>query len=256
VPLTTGRKILVTGGAGALGTAVVPALADHGAVVAVLDVVAPASLPEAVAAVAAGYLQDDPDAPRPAAELVAEAAAALDGLTDVVLLAGRVVSAPLLEQTPEDVRAVFEVNVHAALRTAQAATAWWLDRGAPGNLVFVSSWVQDVPWPGIGPYAASKAALRALARSFAREHATAGVRANVLAPGIVDAGMAAQQWREEPDYRRRAGRAVPLGRLQPVGSVADALAFLCSPLSSYMTGATLLVDGGASLYPLDPEEQG
>jgi NAD(P)-dependent dehydrogenase (short-subunit alcohol dehydrogenase family) len=78
----------------------------------------------------------------------------------------------------------------------------------------------------------------------------------VLAPGIVGVGMARRQWDDEPDYRRRARRAVPLGDLQAPSSVADALVFLCSPMSSYMTGSSLLVDGGASLYPLDPEELG
>jgi NAD(P)-dependent dehydrogenase (short-subunit alcohol dehydrogenase family) len=121
-------------------------------------------------------------------------------------------------------------------------------------LVFVSSWVQDVPWPGIAPYAASKAALRSLARSFAREFAANGIRANILAPGIVGTGMAKKQWDTEPDYRRRATRAIPLGSLQTPQSVADALIFLCSPMSAYMTGSTLLIDGGASLYPMDPEE--
>ena len=93
-----------------------------------------------------------------------------------------------------------------------------------------------------------------MARSFARELATSNIRANILNPGIVKAGMALQQWDTEPDYRRRASRAIPLGHLQPVESVASALVFLCSSMSSYMTGSTLQVDGGASLYPLDPEE--
>lgn len=55
--------------------------------------------------------------------------------------------------------------------------------------------------------------MRSTARSFAREFATAGIRANVLAPGIVGTGMALEQWNTEPDYRARTGRAIPLGRL-------------------------------------------
>ena len=149
---------------------------------------------------------------------------------------------------------MLRVNVVAAALTAQAAVRQWKETGAPGNLVFVSSWVQDVPWPGIAPYSASKAALRSMARSFAREFAVDGIRANVLAPGIVGVGMARKQWIEERDYRLRARRAVPLGQLQDPQSVADALLFLCSPMSAYMTGSTLVVDGGASLYPLDPDE--
>ena len=66
--------------------------------------------------------------------------------------------------------------------------------------------------------------------------------------------MAAKQWREESDYRLRAQRAIPLGYLQDPLSVAHGIEFLLSEKSSYMTGSNLLIDGGASLYPLDPEE--
>jgi NAD(P)-dependent dehydrogenase (short-subunit alcohol dehydrogenase family) len=63
--------------------------------------------------------------------------------------------------------------------------------------------------------------------------------------------MGKRQWDTEPDYRRRAERAIPLGYLQPPESVADAILFLCSEASDYITGTTLLADGGCSLYPMD-----
>ena len=88
-------------------------------------------------------------------------------------------------------------------------------------------------------------------RGMARELAPHGIRVNAIAPGIVGAGMAKRQWDTEPGYRRRAEKAIPLGRLQPPESVADGFVFLCSDASNYMTGATLLVDGGCSLYPMD-----
>ena len=66
--------------------------------------------------------------------------------------------------------------------------------------------------------------------------------------------MAAKQWNAEDDYRSRAMRAIPLKRLQEASEVADGIQFLLSPAANYMTGATLLLDGGASLYPLDPED--
>jgi len=130
----------------------------------------------------------------------------------------------------------------------------WKTNNVKGNIVYVSSWVDSVPWPGITSYTSSKAGLVALCRGVARENAQFGIRANLIAPGIVDVGMAAKQWREEPDYKRRASRAIPLGRLQKPEEVASGIAFLLSESALYMTGSRLLMDGGASLYPLDPED--
>lgn len=250
----TGRRILITGGAGAIGTVCARALADAGARVAVTDVLPPEEAQSRLGDPRITYLPGDGSTEHGAADLARATEGALGTPTDVVLMAAVVKPADLLDQGAADIEMTLRVNVTAALLTAQAFARQWLDQQVPGNLVFVSSWVQDVPWPGIAPYAASKAALRSVARSFAREFAAAGIRANILAPGIVGTGMAKHQWDTDPTYRQRAARAIPLGSLQTPQSVADALLFLCSPMSAYMTGSTLLVDGGASLYPLDPEE--
>jgi len=97
----------------------------------------------------------------------------------------------------------------------------------------------------------SKAGMNQMMRGFARELAAEGIRANAIAPGIVDAGMAKKQWETVPEYRARAQKAIPLGFLQPVETVADAFLFLCSPAASYMTGSVMFVDGGCNLYPMD-----
>lgn len=172
----------------------------------------------------------------------------------LICLAGVVHSGTLLEQADGDIRRVFDVNLFANIALMQEIGRRWIAAQQPGHIIAVSSWVQDVPWPGIGPYSASKAALRSIARTFAREYASTGIRCNVVAPGIVGVGMALQQWDHEPDYRARAERAIPLGQLQSPQSVADAVTFLCSSWATYMTGSTLLVDGGASLYPMDGAE--
>ncbi len=174
--------------------------------------------------------------------------------TSVVLLAGIVKSGNLVDQSDLSIHQVIETNLTAQMIFAKKILEVWLRREIAGNMVMVGSWVGHVPWPGITPYAAAKAGLVAATRGIAREYAKFGIRANLIEPGIVNVGMAAKQWNTEDDYRDRAMRAIPLKRLQEASEVADGIQFLLSPAANYMTGATLLLDGGASLYPLDPED--
>ena len=164
---------------------------------------------------------------------------------------GMVIPKPLLEYKAEEWDETMAVNVRTAFLLGSAASRSMLEDGVKGQLIFTTSWVADVPWPEIGPYNASKAAMQQLMRSFARELADKGIRANAVAPGIVSVGLAKQQWDTDPTYRARAQKAIPLGVMQPLDSVADAFVFLCSPAAAYMTGTVLLVDGGCSLYPMD-----
>lgn len=174
--------------------------------------------------------------------------------TSAVLLAGKVSSGNLVEQNTDAIHEVIDTNLSAQIIFARELIKVWIDKKVKGNLIFIGSWVGHVPWPSIIPYTASKAGLVAVARGIAREYATYGIRANIIEPGIVNTGMAAKQWNGELDYRNRATRAIPLGRLQEPNEVVDGIEFLLSAKSTYMTGSTLLIDGGASLYPLDPEE--
>jgi NAD(P)-dependent dehydrogenase (short-subunit alcohol dehydrogenase family) len=160
-------------------------------------------------------------------------------------------SFPIDKYPLEGFDAIFNLNVRSSFLVAQTAAQRWLQQNIRGHLIFTTSWVQDVPWPEITPYTATKAALKAMMRGFARELAPHGIRANAIAPGIVAVGMARHQWDTEPAYRARAEKAIPLGYMQPPETVAHAFLFLCSDMASYMTGAVLLVDGGCSLYPMD-----
>ena len=164
---------------------------------------------------------------------------------------GMVIPKPLLEYKAEEWDETMAVNVRTAFLLGSAASRSMLEDGVKGHLIFTTSWVADVPWPEIGPYNASKAAMKQLMRSFARELADKGIRANAVAPGIVSVGLAKQQWDTDPIYRARAQKAIPLGVMQPLDSVANAFLFLCSSAADYMTGTVLLVDGGCSLYPMD-----
>jgi NAD(P)-dependent dehydrogenase (short-subunit alcohol dehydrogenase family) len=247
-----GKTVAISGAAGALGVVICDRLAARGAHVVALDVVSRAEAEERFGdcPIKPHYFQCDISDETDTVKTLAEIAEQI-GVPDVVCChAGVVHVEKVQDYTLEQFDALMNVNVRGSFVLAKAATNLWLDAGHKGaQLIFTSSWVHDVPWPEITPYTASKAAMNALTRGFARELAANGIRANAIAPGIVGAGMALKTWNENPDYRARAEKAIPLGFLQPPESVADAIAFLCSDMSSYMTGSVLVVDGGCSLYP-------
>ena len=249
------KTILLTGGAGAIGRVVTTQLLEFGARVIVNDTLEEAAV-RALFPPSARLHYHRADITN--AEAVSDLYDSLEAreiLPDTVLChAGMTHSAPLADYPIEAFDALIQLNVRGSFLVAQEAFTRWNKREMPGHLVFTSSWVQDVPWPEITPYNASKAAVRMLMRGFAREGAPR-VRANAVAPGIVGVGLAKNQWDNDRSYRQRAKRAIPLGTLQTPESVADALLFLCSDLARYMTGSTLLVDGGCSLYPMDDDDQ-
>jgi len=229
--------IAITGAAGDIGFAMARELTERGARVTVIDK-APAEQADW------DYVQADVVD----REAVDAALGAIDPLDVAIGNAGIVESAPFLEVTPEQWRAHLDVNLTGCFNVGQAAARLMVERGRPGRILFTGSWVGEVPWPDIAAYCVSKAGVRMLARSMARELAEHGIRVNVVAPGIVWAGMARRQFETDPAYARRASGVVPLGEFGTPEQVAKAAAFLCSPDADYITGATLLVDGGASLF--------
>jgi NAD(P)-dependent dehydrogenase (short-subunit alcohol dehydrogenase family) len=251
-----GKIILITGGLGAIGKEVVTKLLTHSARVGVNDI-----LPddEAQKLMAENrwpqdrcvYLRADITRNVEVATMIDKLVARFSRLDIALCHAGIAQSCPILDYPEPDWDRMLAVNLKSAFLVAQAAANVMVKQGVKGKIIFTSSWVQDVPWPDITPYNVSKSGMKMLMRGMARELASRGIRVNAVAPGIVAAGMAKRQWDTEPDYRRRAEKAIPLGFLQTTESVADALLFLCSAASDYMTGATLLVDGGCSLYPMD-----
>lgn len=251
-----GQHIIISGGVGALGVAIVKKLTDHGAVMTVNDIV---SEDEAQARLRAldvdlskiCYINADLTQKREVERVMAGAMAAFGNLHTALCHLGMVTTVNLTEVSVEEWDRVMAVNLRSAMLLAQASVNQMLAAGIKGQVIFTTSWVSETPWPQIGPYHTSKAAMNQLMRGFARELAAEGIRANAIAPGIVGAGMAKRQWDTDPDYKARAQKAIPLGYLQSVDSVADAFLFMCSPAAAYMTGSVLFVDGGCSLYPMD-----
>lgn len=121
------------------------------------------------------------------------------------------------------------------------------DRGVRGKILFNGSWCQNQPWPEGCCYGVSKAGLEFLARAMAQELAVHGIRVNVVAPGIIMAGLSKICYETDPQYGPRAAAAIPLREFGTPEQCADAFLFLASDESDYITGTSLLVDGGASL---------
>jgi NAD(P)-dependent dehydrogenase (short-subunit alcohol dehydrogenase family) len=246
------RHIVVTGGCGDIGRAMAVELAARGGRVTVFDVHEPpgADAPDA-AAFTAALARGEVTFERVDVTDRAEVRDALERIAPfdaVIGNAGISRSAPFLEITDGQWRDHLDVNLTGNFHLGQEAARIMVERGVGGTIVFTGSWVQEVPWPEIAAYSASKAGLAMLMRSMALELAPHGIRVNVIAPGIVAAGMARYQMEHEPQYASRVANIIPLGRMQTPEDVARAAAFLCSDDAGYMTGATLLADGGCSLF--------
>ncbi len=243
-----GVGVAITGAAGDLGHAMSLELARLGAHVTMIDRVGGDQASERIAAVGqvghSTYVQADVT-DRPA---IAAALRGVDPLDVAIGNAGIVESAPFLEVTAEQWQAHLDINLTGCFNVGQVAAQLMVERERPGLVLFTGSWVGEIPWPEIAPYCVSKAGVRMLARSMARELAAHRIRVNVVAPGIVHAGMARRQYETDPAYARRASVVIPLGEMGTAEQVAQATAFLCSPEAAYMTGSVLLVDGGASLF--------
>jgi NAD(P)-dependent dehydrogenase (short-subunit alcohol dehydrogenase family) len=235
----TGKVAVVVGGARGIGLATARALAEEGAKVLLTgrrqhEVTAAA---ESIGARAHG-IEADAASQADLERVVAEAQRLHGHIDALVLNAGLSEPATIAEESAEHFDRHFSVNVRSALFGIQAALPVLSD-GA--SVVLVGS-IADVM--GVTPfstYAASKAALRSYARSWAAELAPRRIRVNVVAPGPTDTDMRAAVTDE---MRQMLIAPIPLGRMARADEVAAAAVFLLSDAASFVTGAELCVDGG------------
>ena len=243
----SGKQALVTGVAGDLGRAMAAALAARGARVAGWDILAPTELPRSLKDGNIEYARVD----------VRERAAvdaAISGLPSLDIVcsnAGMVRAQPFLELSVENWQEHLDINLTGCFHVAQAAARHMVAASIPGRIIFTTSWVGAIPWPEITPYSVSKAGLNMLMKQMARELAVYGIRVNAIAPGIVNAGLAGRQLREEPQYAARVRRVIPLGAPGQPEEIAEAACYLASAETAYMTGSILTLDGGCSLFQFD-----
>jgi NAD(P)-dependent dehydrogenase (short-subunit alcohol dehydrogenase family) len=254
--MLSGKTALVTGGAGDLGNEMALHLAQAGAAVAIWDVHDEVEAGECIQRVAdTGQhtlyqqvdVRDRPAVDAAIDQLIGE----LGGLDIVCANAGIVESMPFLEITQENWQRHLDVNLTGVFNVAQAAARKMVANGTQGRIIMTSSWVGEIPWPEITAYTVSKAGVNMLMKQMARELARYGVRVNAIAPGIVKAGLAGRQLREEPAYAARVAKVIPLGEPGTPVEIAQAVVYLSSPQTAYMTGSILLLDGGCSLFQFD-----
>jgi glucose 1-dehydrogenase len=176
-------------------------------------------------------------------QLVAAAVDAFGGLDALVANAGIANPGPLKELSVEDWDAMFSVNVRGAWLLAKASYAHLRD--SRGSACFTSSMSGQQPHAGSGAYSPSKAALTLLAQTLALEWAPDGIRVNVVSPGMTRTGMTEKMY-IDPEIKKAREKLIPLSRIGDPLDIANVIEFLVSPLSSYVTGQDICVDGGFS----------
>jgi NAD(P)-dependent dehydrogenase (short-subunit alcohol dehydrogenase family) len=242
----TGKVALITGASRGIGFAIAKRLVAEGARVCITarkaealeDAAKALGGPEAALAVAGKG--DDPEHQAMAVEAAMREFGRLDVLVNNTGI--NPVFGPILEQEIGAARKIFEVNVLSALGWLREVNRVWFDRNG-GSVVNVASIAGTSVAPGLGYYAASKAALIQLTAQLAFELAPK-VRVNAVAPAVVKTVFAASLYEGRED---EASAAYALGRLGDPADVAGAVAYFASDDASWVTGQTLVIDGGVSL---------
>lgn len=183
----------------------------------------------------------DPSAP---GSVVEDLARDLGGLDVLVNNAGTGASTPFLEVPLEEWRHVLDVDLTAAFLAAQRAARLMVSAGGGGRIINVTSVHEHVPLPGSSAYCAAKGGLGLLTKVMALELAEHGITVNAVAPGEIATPMTGAH-EEDPASIERPG--IPAGRPGHAREIAAAVAFLASSEASYVTGASIVVDGGLLL---------
>jgi NAD(P)-dependent dehydrogenase (short-subunit alcohol dehydrogenase family) len=233
--------VLVTGSSSGIGVGIAKRLHEAGAKVALH-----CSNNRAGAEVVAKELKDrvhivQGDVQRDAERLCAEVVTAFGKLDALVNNAGIQPVKGLLEQSPADIQEMLRVNVEGVMTLTKVAATQMIQQGNGGAVVNISSIEGLQPALGHSHYTTSKAAVLMHTRSSALELGRHGIRVNAVAPGLIDKEGLDVAW---PEGVARWQAACPLGRLGTPEDIGDAVMFLISDAARWVTGVTLVVDGG------------
>jgi glucose 1-dehydrogenase len=256
----SGQVAIVTGASSGIGAAVAAGLGAAGAQVVVnyrgdqegAEKTAAAVKDAGSEALVVGAdVSDEADVKR----LFAETKAAFGTVHILVANAGLQQDAPSDKLTLAQWRKVIDVNLTGQFLCCQAAIQEFLARGrqpeisrALGKIVCMSSVHDKIMWGGHVNYAASKGGVMLMMQTLAQEFADRGIRVNSISPGAIKTPINREAWETEEALTKLL-QLIPYGRIGEPADIANAAVWLASDHSDYVTGATLYVDGGMTLYP-------
>ena len=255
-----GKNVLVTGGSSGIGQAIAVRFAEYGANVAINYLRRPEEAAETeqqvhacVASVKRSGVNDvlvqgDVSSEDDVVRMVADAVEGLGGIDVLVNNAGIQISRPTEELSSEDFDRVLAVNLRGSFLCAREAIRHFLAEDKPGSVVNISSVHQLIPKPGYLGYSASKGGMQNLTRTLALEYASRGIRVNGVGPGATVTPIN-RAWIDDPEKRRQVEEHIPMQRAGDADEMAGVTAFLASDDAAYITGQTIFVDGGLTLYP-------
>jgi glucose 1-dehydrogenase len=260
LPGLRGKNVLVTGGSSGIGQAIAVRFAEYGANVAINYLRQPEEARDTEEQVHActakvrqmgvrdvlvgGDVSDEDDVVR----MVGEAVDGLGGLDILVNNAGIQISRPTEELSSADFDRVLAVNLRGAFMCAREAIRHLLAEEKGGSIVNVSSVHQLIPKPGYLGYSTSKGGMMNLTRTLALEYAGRGIRVNGVGPGATVTPIN-RAWIDDPVKRAQVEEHIPMRRAGEADEMAGVTCFLSSDMAAYITGQTIFVDGGLTLFP-------
>jgi glucose 1-dehydrogenase len=244
----TGKKALVTGSNQGIGQAIALRLAEEGADLIIDYVTHPETAEETVQSIRklgrrAVAVQGDISKVADTQRMVAESVEALGGLDILVNNAGVERHASFWEVTEADYDLVLGINLKGAFFTTQAFVRHRMEVKQPGKVINLSSVHEDLPFPHFTSYCASKGGMKMVMRKLSIELAPYGITINNIAPGAIETPINTALL-HDPVKLKALLDNIPLARLGKTSDVAGVAAFLASADADYITGATIVVDGG------------